>query len=76
MARSVIDLVQQSDEEGITLEEWRKLPETFSSSVAGHVIGKSQRFCTNHAEELGAVRIGGVWFFSRKALAAVMKVEL
>ena len=75
MAANVIDLIK-TGEEGIDLAEWQKLPETFSSKVAGHVIGKSQRFCTNHAEELGAVRIGGVWFFSRKALAAVMKVEL
>lgn len=37
------------------------------------IFGKSERWTYNHAAELGGVKIGGSWFFTKEGLDAVLR---
>lgn len=61
---------------GLTREEWRELPETFGAPTCARIMGKGQRFITNHGCELGGVKIGGSWIFSKSVLANMLHVSI
>lgn len=55
-----------------TSEEWEQLPFTFGVPEMAHILGAGQRYVSNHACELGAVKLGGKWLFSKPKVAGLI----
>lgn len=59
----------------LTQEEWDNLPATFGSSVMAKVIGRHRRFAQNNYKDLGGVRVGRTFIFSKKRAAEILGID-
>lgn len=48
------------------------MPFTFGVPEMAHILGAGQRYVSNHACELGAVKLGGKWLFSKPKVAGLI----
>lgn len=58
----------------LSMEEWAQLPITFGGDAVAKVLGVNLRYVQNHAEELGGVKLGGKWLFSKPRVAALVGI--
>lgn len=59
----------------ISLEEWRELPITVGVSDTARVLRISKHWVSDHAAELGGVKLGGRWLFSKSRLGELAGIE-
>ena len=62
--------------ETMSAEAFAKLPIMFGTQPMAAVIGTSPRYVSDHGEELGGVRVGGKWLFSKSQVARRYGIDL
>lgn len=55
--------------------EWEEVPHFFEEPIAEKVFGASRRYITEHAEELGAVRIAGKFVWCKEKVLELFGVD-
>lgn len=59
----------------LTIEEWRRLPITLDVHDAALAYACSDRWASDHAEELGGHKFCGRWVFPKAKVAEILGIE-
>lgn len=60
----------------LSVAEFRELPLVVGTSDYARIFGVSSRYASNHANALGATRIGGKWRWSKAKIAEQLGLSI
>lgn len=59
---------------GLSQQEWSELT-TFGTLTLARLLGCTQRYASDHAEDFGGVYVGRRWVFNRWAVARALGID-